>query len=66
MAVFMGSFHLGSTVVVIKETITDVRKQYTGLSLLERKRFFLRSLLALVMPVILFALLWLYGHHLFF
>jgi len=66
LAVFMGSFHLWSMVVLIKETMTDVRKRYIGLSLLERKKLLLRSLLPLVMLVILFAFLWLAGHDLVF
>jgi hypothetical protein len=53
MAVFMSAFHLWSIFTTTKEMITDVRKQ-----------FFLRYLLALVIFVILFACLWLYGHHL--
>jgi hypothetical protein len=64
LAVFMGSFHLWSIVVTIKETITDVRKRYIGLSVLERKKFLLRGLLALVVLVILFAFLWMHGHNL--
>jgi hypothetical protein len=64
LTVFLGIFHLWSISVTTKEAITDVRKKWLGLSPLEQKKFFLRYMFVLVMLVILFAFLWMYGHNL--
>ena len=54
LTVFLGIFHLWSMFLTTKDVITDVRKQWLGLSSLERRKSLLKYLLVLVAPVIFF------------
>lgn len=63
LTVFLGIFHVWSIFLTTKETITDIRKHWLGLSPLERKKSFLRYLLTLAVLIIFLVFLWMYGHH---